>query len=95
MAPRTRHQGQWNHSRGSKPQVRAEASEGGDQIKKFLEEWQQKYRESEERYRAERDEAFRSEDELMRDEERLAAERAAGLKKRAETIEQRLPLVTA
>jgi len=57
----------------------------------FLEEWQQKYRESEERYRAERDEAFRSEDEVTRDEERLAAERAAGLKKRAETI----ALVTA
>ncbi len=31
----------------------------------------------------------------MRDEERLAAERAAGLKKRAEAIEQRFPLVTA
>ena len=72
-----------------------QASEGGDQIKKFLEEWQQKYRESEERYRAERDEAFRSEDEVTRAEERLAAERADELKKRAETIEQRLPLVTA
>jgi hypothetical protein len=33
------------------------APEGGDQIRKFLEEWQQKYKESEERYRAERDEA--------------------------------------
>ena len=35
---------------GSKP---AQTAEGGDQIKKFLEEWQQKYRESEERYRSE------------------------------------------
>jgi hypothetical protein len=72
-----------------------QTAEGGDQIRKFLEEWQQKYRESEERYRAERDEAFRSEDEVTRAEERLAAERADELKKRAETIEQRLPLVTA
>ncbi|MFO0000373.1 MAG: hypothetical protein ACK559_04530, partial [bacterium] len=32
-----------------------QAPEGGDQIRKFLEEWQQKYKESEERYRAERD----------------------------------------
>jgi hypothetical protein len=33
--------------------------EGGDQIRRFLEEWQQTYKESEERYRAERDVAFR------------------------------------
>jgi hypothetical protein len=33
----------------------ARAPEGGDQIRKFLEEWQQKYKESEERYRAKRD----------------------------------------
>jgi hypothetical protein len=72
-----------------------QTTEGGDQIRKFLEEWQQKYREIEERYRAERDEAFRSEDEVTRAEERLAAERAAELKKRAKTIEQQLPLVTA
>ncbi len=73
----------------------AQAQEGGDQIRKFLEEWQQKYRESEERYRAERDEAFRSDDEVAQTEEQLVAERAAELKKRAETIEQRPPLVTA
>jgi hypothetical protein len=30
-----------------------QAPEGGDQIRKFLEEWQQKYKESEERYRVE------------------------------------------
>ncbi len=36
----------------------AQTPENSDQIRKFLEEWQQKYRESEERYRAERDEAF-------------------------------------
>ncbi|MFN9905387.1 MAG: hypothetical protein ACK56F_04585, partial [bacterium] len=72
-----------------------QAPEGGDQIKKFLEEWQQKYRESEERYRVERDEAFRSDDEVARAEEQLVAERAAELKKRTETIEQRLPLITA
>jgi hypothetical protein len=73
----------------------AQAPEDGDQIRKFLEEWEQKYRESEERYRAERDEAFRSDDEVARAEEQLAAERAAELKKRTETIEQRLPLITA
>ncbi len=73
----------------------AQASEGGDQIRKFLEEWQQKYRESEERYRAERDEAFRSDDEAARAEEQLAAERAAEIKKRTKTIEQQLPLITA
>jgi hypothetical protein len=73
----------------------AQTPEDSDQIRKFLEEWQQKYRENEERYRAERDEAFRSDDEVTRAEEQLVAERAAELKKRAETIEQRLPLVTA
>jgi hypothetical protein len=72
-----------------------QASEGGDQIRRFLEDWQQKYRESEERYRAERDEAFRSDDEVTRAQEQLVAERAAELKKRTETIEQRLPLITA
>ncbi len=77
---------------GPKP---AQAPEGGDQIRKFLEEWQQKYRESEERYRAERDEAFRSDDEVARAEEQLATERAAELKKRTKTIEQPLPIITA
>jgi hypothetical protein len=67
---------------GPKP---AQAPEGGDQIRKFLEEWQQKYRESEERYRTERDEAFRSDDEVARAEEQLATERAAELKKRTKT----------
>ncbi len=50
--------------------------EGGDQIRKYLEEWQQKYRKSEERYRAERDEAFRPDDERARAEERLTAGRS-------------------
>jgi hypothetical protein len=69
--------------------------EGGDQIRKFLEEWQQKYKESEERYRAERDEAFRSDDEAARAEEQLAAERAVELEKRTKMIEQRLPIIAA
>jgi hypothetical protein len=69
--------------------------EGGDQIRKFLEEWQRKYRESEERYRTERDKAFRSDDESARAEEQLAAERAAELEKRTKRVEQRLPAITA
>jgi hypothetical protein len=69
--------------------------EGGDQIRKFLEEWQQKYKESEERYRAERDEAFQSDDEAARAEEQLAAERAAELEKRTKRVEQRLPTIAA
>ncbi len=69
--------------------------EGGDQIRKFLEEWQQKYRESEERYRAERDEAFRSDDEAARAEEQLAAERAAELEKRTKRVEQWLTTIAA
>ncbi len=73
----------------------AQTPEGGDQIRRFLEEWQQKYRESEERYRAERDEAFRADDEVARAEEQLAVERAAELKERTKTIEQRLPIITA
>ncbi len=71
------------------------APEGGDQIRKFLEDWQRKYKESEERYRAERDEAFRSDDELAQDEEWLAAERTAELEKRTGMVEQRLPTITA
>ncbi len=81
-------------AKGTDPKP-AQTSGDSDQIKKFQEEWQQKYRESEERYRAERDEVFRSDDEVAQAEEQLVAERAAELKKRAETIEQRLPLVTA
>jgi hypothetical protein len=69
--------------------------EGGDQIRKFLEEWQQKYRESEERYRAERDEAFRSDDEAGCAEVQLTAERTTELEKRTKMIEQRLPIITA
>ncbi len=69
--------------------------EGGNQIRRFLEEWQQKYKESEERYRAERDEAFRSDDEAARAEEQLVAEKAAELEKRTKMIEQRLPVITA
>jgi hypothetical protein len=71
------------------------APEGGDQIRKFLEECQRKYKESEERYRSERDEAFRSDDELAHAEERLAAERTAELEKRTKMVEQRLPTITA
>ncbi len=69
--------------------------EGGDQIRKFLEEWQWKYKESEERYRTKRDEAFRTNDESTHAEEQLAAERAAELEKRTKKVEQRLPAVTA
>ncbi len=50
---------------GSDPRP-TQVPEGGDQIRKFLEEWQQKYKESEERYRTERDEAFRSDDKVAR-----------------------------
>jgi hypothetical protein len=64
-------------------------------MRKFLEEWQQKYRESEERYRAERDEAFRSDDKAARAEEQLAAEKAAELKRRTKVVEQRLPIIAA
>jgi hypothetical protein len=71
------------------------APEGGDQIRKFLEEWQRKYKESEERYRSERDEAFRSDDESAHAEERLAAERTAELEKRTKMVGQRLPTITA
>jgi hypothetical protein len=71
------------------------APEGGDQIRRFLEEWQQKYRESKERYRTERDEGFRSDDELAHAEERLAAERTAELEKRTKMVEQRLPTIAA
>jgi hypothetical protein len=60
-----------------------------------LEEWQQKYKESEERYRAERDEEFRSDDEAARAEEQLAAEKAAELEKRTKMIEQPLPIIAA
>ena len=70
-----------------------QAPEGGDQIRRFLEEWQQKYKESEERYRAERDEAFRSDDEAARAEKQLAAEKAAELEKKTKMIEQRLPVI--
>jgi hypothetical protein len=73
----------------------ARAPEGGDQIRRFLEEWQQKYKESEERYRAERDEAFRSDDEVARAEEQLVAEKAAELEKRTKMVEQRLPIIAA
>ncbi len=73
----------------------AQVQEGGDQIRKFLEEWQQKYKESEERYRTERDEAFRSDDEVARAEEQLTAKRKAELKERTKTVEQQLPLITA
>ncbi len=77
---------------GPKP---TQVPEGGDQIRKYLEEWQQKYRESEERYRSERDKAFRSDGELARAEKRLAAERAAELEKRTKMVEQWLPVITA
>ncbi len=79
---------------GSGPEP-AQVSEGGDQMRKVLEEWQRKYRESEERYRAERDEAFRSDDQVARVEEHLVAERAAELGRRVKVIEQRLPIIAA
>ncbi len=79
-------------SSGSEP---TRVPEGGDQIRKFLEEWQQKYKESEERYRIERDEAFRSDDEAACAEEQLAAERATELEERTKRIEQRLPTIAA
>ncbi len=79
---------------GSGPRP-TQVPEGGDQIRKFLEEWQQKYKESEERYRAERDEAFRSDDEVARAEEQLDAKKATELEKRTKVIEQRLPIITA
>jgi hypothetical protein len=69
--------------------------EGGDQIRKFLEVWQQKYRESEECYMAERDEAFRSDDEAGCAEVQPTSERTAELGKRTKMIEQRLPIITA
>ncbi len=72
-----------------------QAPEGGDQIRKYLEEWRRKYKESKERYRTEREEAARSDNVLACAEERLAAERAAGLEKRAKMVEQRLPVITA
>ncbi len=72
-----------------------QAAEGGDQIRKYLEECRGKYKESEERYRNEREEAARSDDELAHAEERLAAERAAELEKRAKRVEQQLPVITA
>jgi hypothetical protein len=79
---------------GSGPEP-TRAPESDDQIRKFLEEWQQKYKESEERYRTERDEAFRSDDELAHAEGRLVAERIAELEKRTKMVEQRLPAITA
>jgi hypothetical protein len=72
-----------------------QAPEGGDQIRKYLEEWQRKYKESEERYKNEREEAARSDDELAHAEESLTAERAAELEKRAKIVEQQLPVITA
>ncbi len=79
---------------GSRPEP-TQAPEGGDQIRKYLEEWRRKYKESEELYRAEREEAARSDDKLERAEGRLAAERAAELEKGAKMVEQRLPVITA
>ncbi len=72
-----------------------QAPGGGDQIRKYLEEWRQKYKEGEERYRAEREEAAKSDDSLACVEERLAAKRAAELEKRVKVIEQQLPVITA
>jgi hypothetical protein len=94
LAPGTWPRGQQGQRRGLWTGADTGA-EGGDQIRKFLEELRRKYKESEERYRAEREEAARSDDELARAEERLAAERAAELEKRAKMVEQRLPVITA
>jgi hypothetical protein len=56
-----------------------QAPRDGDQIRKYLEEWRQKYKEGEERYRAEREEAARSDDGLACAEEWLVPKRAAEL----------------
>ncbi len=77
---------------GLKP---TQAPGGGVPIRKYLEEWQQMYKEGEERYRAEREETARPDDDLACAEERLAAKRAAELEKRAKVIEQQLPVITA
>jgi hypothetical protein len=49
-----------------------QAPGGGDQIRKYLEEWQQMYKEGEERYRAKREEAASLDDDLACAEEWLA-----------------------
>jgi hypothetical protein len=77
------------------PALRPAGPGRGDQIRRFLEGWRRKYKESEERYRSEREEAVRSNDELAHAEEQLAAERAAELEKRAKMVEQQLPVITA
>jgi hypothetical protein len=71
------------------------APRGGDLIRKYLEEWRQKYKEGEERYRVEREEVARSDDGLACAKERLAAKRAAELEKQAKVVEQQLPVITA
>ncbi len=72
-----------------------QAPGGGDQIRKYLEDWRQMYKEGEERYKAARDVAAMPEDSLACAEERLAAKRAAELKKRTKVIEQQLPVIAA
>ncbi len=68
---------------------------GGDQIRKYLEEWQQMYKEGEEQYKAVGDEAARPDNSLACAEEQLAAKRAAELEGRAKAIERQLPVITA
>jgi hypothetical protein len=58
-----------------------QAPGGGDQIRKYLEEWRRMYKEGEERFKAAREEAARPDDNLACAEERLAAKRAAELEK--------------
>jgi hypothetical protein len=72
-----------------------QAPGGGDQIRKYLEDWRRMYKEGEERYKAARDEATIPDDSLICAEERLAAKRAAELEKRAKVIEQQLLVIAA
>jgi hypothetical protein len=68
---------------------------GGDQIRKYLEDWRRMYKEGEERYKAARGEAAIPDDSLACAEDRLAAKRAAELEKRAKVIERQPPVIAA
>ncbi len=71
-----------------------QAPGGGNQIRKYLEEWRRMYKEGEERYRAKKEEAARPDDSLACVEERLATKRAAELEERAKVIERQLLVIT-
>jgi hypothetical protein len=72
-----------------------QAPGGGDQIRKYLEDWRRIYEEGEERREAAKSKAVAQNNSLACVEERLAAKRAAELEKRARVIQQRLPITTA